>query len=226
MEENDRLLLELAQRCKGLEPMLDAVFSFLKRKTDLYVEQGPGDLVGFPPGEARNIVLKSFDKFARAGGAAPDKKVLEAVGMRLQGDASAVPSQGQTLPPLPPQKLLQADASAAATVPHAAAALAPPSVAPIATSSLPHYNGAALEHYAWSQTLTDVTISVPLAAVCPAKGLSVSITKSSVSVQRRDVDAACFVLRGALPHDIDTSESLWNLDGTTVVTAYIQCFMM
>ena len=77
--------MELAQRSGGLEPMLDAVFSFMKRKTDLYVEQGPGDRVGFPPGEAQKIVLRCFSKFASMGVPAPDKKALETIGMRLQG---------------------------------------------------------------------------------------------------------------------------------------------
>ena len=219
MEENDRLLMDLAQRSGGLEPMLDAVFSFMKRKTDLYVEQGPGDRVGFPPGEAQKIVLKCFGKFASMGGPAPDKKALEAIGMRLQDGSSAhhrdqKQSQQSAHNPTPAQ------ISGSAPAPAPPKSSAPTSAAlssPLTTANLPHYNGAALETYAWSQTLTDVTISLPLLSPCPAKSLSISIEKSRVSVHRRDASSSSCVLQGDLPHDIDASESLWNLDGSTVV---------
>jgi hypothetical protein len=221
MEESDRLLLELAQRSKGLEPMLDAVFSFLKRKTDLYVEQGQGDSVGFPPGQARKIVLKCFDKFASAGGPAPDKKALETIGTRLQGDgATHARGAAQTQPSTQKPIATQAAASQSKPAPNQGCAPATSSSTPpssFATASLPHYNGAALETYAWSQTLNDVTISIPLPPPCSAKSLTVNIEKSRLSVQRRDGSASTLVLQGDLPHDVDASESLWNLDGNILV---------
>jgi hypothetical protein len=226
MEENDHLLLQLAQRSKGLEPLLDAVFSFLKRKTDLYVEQGPGDRVGFPPGEAQKIVLKCFNKFASAGGPAPDKKALETMGTRLQGDSSIAHRQDTILPQKAAQKLpVTQDSrdSPCQSIPCSTPGSAPPPAPPsaIATSSLPHYNGAALETYSWSQTLTDLTISVPLWPPCPAKSLSVTIEKHRLSAQRRDGASSSCLLHGALPHDIDVSESLWNLDGDILVASFI-----
>lgn len=224
MEESDRLLLELAQRSKGLEPMLDAVFSFLKRKTDLYVEQGQGDSVGFPPGQARKIVLKCFDKFASAGGPAPDKKALETIGTRLQGDGATGSAHArgaaQTQPSTQKPIATQAAASQSKPAPNQGCAPVTTSSPPpssFATASLPHYNGAALETYAWSQTLNDVTISIPLPPPCSAKSLTVNIEKSRLSVQRRDGSASTLVLQGDLPHDVDASESLWNLDGNILV---------
>ena len=41
----DNILITLAQRCGGIEPLLETFFSFLKRKTDFYLI-GPGDKVG------------------------------------------------------------------------------------------------------------------------------------------------------------------------------------
>ncbi len=223
MEENDRLLLELAQRSKGIEPMLDAVFSFLKRKTDFYVEQGPGDRVGFPPGEAQKIVLKCFNKFASAGGSAPDKKVLETMGTRLQNDSSGASQRLST-------QLHQGLSAQPARSTHAPSSpnyspSSPPAAAPsttvhptsLSTSSLPHYNGAALETYAWSQTLTDVTISIPTSPPCSAKSLTVTIEQSRVSIQRRD-GTPCCLLQGDLPYVINASECMWNLDGNVVVS--------
>jgi hypothetical protein len=224
MEESDRLLLELAQRSKGLEPMLDAVFSFLKRKTDLYVEQGQGDSVGFPPGQARKIVLRCFDKFASAGGPAPDKKALETIGTRLQGDGGtgSAHARGAALTQLSTQKPSATQAATSQSKPTPNQGSVPvttssPPPSSFATASLPHYNGAALETYAWSQTLNDVTISIPLPPPCSAKSLTVKIEKARLSVQRRDGSASTVVLQGDLPHDVDASESLWNLDGNILV---------
>jgi hypothetical protein len=224
MEENDRLLLELAQRCKGLEPMLDAVFSFLKRKSDLYVEQAPGDRVGFPPGEAQKIVMKCFNKFASAGGPAPDKKALEALGTRLQGDGSTPQRpDAKQLQKTAPKPSVTQDCSDASHPPVAAPLPHPASFPPTSTSNLPHYNGAALETYSWSQTLTDVTLSLPLCPPCSAKNLSVTIEKSRISVQRRDGAEASLALQGDLPHDVDVSESLWNVDGNILVAFPYEC---
>ncbi len=45
-EDTDNLLIALAQRCGGIEAMFDSMFSFLKRKTDFYHIQKPGDRIG------------------------------------------------------------------------------------------------------------------------------------------------------------------------------------
>jgi len=46
IEARDALLIQLAQRCGGIEAMFDSVFSFLKRKTDFYHIQKEGDRIG------------------------------------------------------------------------------------------------------------------------------------------------------------------------------------
>jgi hypothetical protein len=81
--ERDDLLIALAQRCGGIETMLDSLFSFLKRKTDFYHIQLPGDKIGeylqmmlcrkrcvicgafsgFPEGKAESLVLKAYRKY-------------------------------------------------------------------------------------------------------------------------------------------------------------------
>lgn len=67
MEEGqfDDVLLGLASRLGGIEPLLKTFFSFLHRKTDFYVEADftpgspPGPSMGFPPGAAEKIVSNS-----------------------------------------------------------------------------------------------------------------------------------------------------------------------
>ena len=62
----DDVLAQLAGRAGGLTPLLDALFGFLKRRTDFYVVHSEGMVnatMGFPPGRAREMVLKSMNKF-------------------------------------------------------------------------------------------------------------------------------------------------------------------
>jgi len=40
----------MAMECGGAVGLLDAVFGFLKRRTDFFVFAKEGDRVGFPPG--------------------------------------------------------------------------------------------------------------------------------------------------------------------------------
>ena len=87
MEEMDVSMIQLAQRSGGIEPLLHAVFSFLKRKTDFYHIQRKGDRVGFPPGRAKQLVLEAYERFeSDAAAPPPAKHELEQRGERLLPD--------------------------------------------------------------------------------------------------------------------------------------------
>ena len=62
----DDILMGILQHCEQVEPFLDAVFSFLARRTDFFqVMHDRSDKMGFPPGVAEKIVLKvSFEVIA------------------------------------------------------------------------------------------------------------------------------------------------------------------
>jgi hypothetical protein len=86
-EEADVLLIKLAQRTGGIEPLLHSVFSFLKRKTDFYHIQQKGDRIGFPPGKAKKLVLEAYERFdSDLVAPAPPKADLEHRGERLLPD--------------------------------------------------------------------------------------------------------------------------------------------
>eukprot|EP00960_Hanusia_phi_P028721 747574-Hanusia_phi.AAC.11 len=106
-EEVDALLVNVAQRSGGIEPMLHSIFSFLKRRTDFYHIQKPGDkigdetreilaifdlrpLSGFPTGVAKRMVLQAFKHFEDDTElSAPKKEELEARGERLQNNSTS-----------------------------------------------------------------------------------------------------------------------------------------
>lgn len=55
----DDILMGMLQHCEQVEPFLDAMFSFLARRTDFFrVMHSQDDKMGFPPGVAEKIVLK------------------------------------------------------------------------------------------------------------------------------------------------------------------------
>lgn len=57
VEEHDAILLQLAQRAQGLDGMLDMIFSFFERRTDLFhVMQDKNSRMGFPPGVSEKMV--------------------------------------------------------------------------------------------------------------------------------------------------------------------------
>ena len=55
----DNALMGILQSCGKLPPFLDAVFSFLARRTDFYVlMKHERAKMGFPPGVAESMVLQ------------------------------------------------------------------------------------------------------------------------------------------------------------------------
>ena len=104
-EEADALLIQLAQRAGGIEPLLHGVFSFLKRKTDFYHIQREGDRIGFPPGKAKRLVLEAYERFeSDAAAAPPPRDDLEQRGERLitDGRRPPPPSAGSAAHPCAP----------------------------------------------------------------------------------------------------------------------------
>ena len=54
----DGALLAVLQNCGELEPFLDVILGFLHRKTDFFRPLSADRKMGFPPGVARDKLLK------------------------------------------------------------------------------------------------------------------------------------------------------------------------
>ena len=63
----DAQFAQIAQQAGGIQPLLDSFMGFLHRSTDFYVVYNDKlkekATMGFPPGEAENLLLESFKRF-------------------------------------------------------------------------------------------------------------------------------------------------------------------
>ncbi|KAI4901037.1 hypothetical protein NFI96_034314, partial [Prochilodus magdalenae] len=88
----DNALLGILQHVGNIQNFLQIFFGFLYRKTDFYrLLTSPNDRMGFPPGVAEKMVLKTFKLFEKL--AAHDRDRV----MQLAEEAKAVPPAVQEL---------------------------------------------------------------------------------------------------------------------------------
>ncbi|MCI4388089.1 hypothetical protein PGIGA_G00081490 [Pangasianodon gigas] len=115
----DNALLGILQHVGNIQNFLQIYFGFLYRKTDFYrLLTSPNDKMGFPPGVAEKMVLKTFKLFEKL--AVQDRERA----MKLAEEARAVPpvveeievqSQPEIAGPAGPAELAQESMSAEAS---------------------------------------------------------------------------------------------------------------
>lgn len=59
----DDFMYQMATECGGAIGLLDAVFGFLKRRTDFFVFAKEGDRMGFPPGKCEQLTFQTLMKW-------------------------------------------------------------------------------------------------------------------------------------------------------------------
>ena len=64
-QQLDSYFSQIASTQKGIKPLLESFFGFLKRKTDFYVtyEEGCESSMGFPKGAAEKMMLSAMKKY-------------------------------------------------------------------------------------------------------------------------------------------------------------------
>ena len=150
----DALMMELASRAGSVDEVLRAVFGFLHRRTDLYVEtEDPARAgMGFRPGEAERKVVEAFRAFPLK---APPPSRSSSSSPSTHASRPAPPATTTTTatsPTLPNGKLQ------------------------------PKANGGVGPNYEWTQTLREVAVSLPLPPNADAKSVACDATRDGIRV--------------------------------------------
>ncbi|XP_066507375.1 nudC domain-containing protein 3 [Hoplias malabaricus] len=238
----DNALLGILQHVGNIQNFLQIFFGFLYRKTDFYrLLASPNDRMGFPPGVAEKMVLKTFKLFENL--AAHDRERV----MQLAEDAKAVPPAVQELDVESQQEPMSAEAQQE-TTPAAVSSTElatdtetqqenrvqpveseqPAAAAAAATSSdlsavavepenfqtnSDSYNGAVRENYSWSQDYTDVEVRVFVPpSIVKGRQVSVNLQPSKLRVAVKEGASERVLMEGEFTHKINTENSLWSLE--------------
>ncbi|XP_061603912.1 nudC domain-containing protein 3 [Phyllopteryx taeniolatus] len=220
-EMYDNALLGILQHVGNIQDFLQVYFGFLYRKTDFYrLLGGPGDKMGFPPGVAEKMVLKTFKMFEKFS---EQNRELQKRG----AESAAVP------PGVPPAvRELEVTSEATREFESAEAGLGPdpipesePSAGPRAEQAAgaarsersgqnsDSYNGAVRDKYQWSQDYNDVEVRVFVPEeVVKGKQVSVTLQSGGVRVCVRAGSEEQTLVEGNFPHKINTENSMWSLE--------------
>lgn len=221
--EFDRALGDFLIKLDGnTHKLLVSTFDFMKRKTNFFKDGEPrkrilsavNEVIGEPPKSSESGGFKA-GFFGKSAATKPASKEV----------ASKVA-------PTEPKAAETGSSEASASAPPAAAPEpVPPSdpkPTPAADSSNPAEEeeedklkglkptagrGADYDHYSWSQTLTECTVSVRVPKGVKSKMLDVVISKNHLKV---GVKGEPPIVDGELHEQVKTEECLWNLDGDVV----------
>eukprot|EP00934_Nitzschia_sp_Nitz4_P008038 Nitzschia sp. Nitz4//scaffold2_size372955//314903//315904//NITZ4_000462-RA/size372955-processed-gene-0.537-mRNA-1//-1//CDS//3329546895//8028//frame0 len=237
-ERFDGLYLNVAQTARGIEPLLDTVFGFLRRKTDFF-SGPPGAENG--PEQARAKVLEILDKHAKRFEAskspAPKKstmpkksapppketkkpKPVEDDVIELSDGAFDI-SEPATPPATeatkPAEKTPTPQASDKPEVPTPESTDASAATAEAATPPPVGNGGTVPGKYVWTQTLQEVSVTCPLPDNTRGRDLKVVMTKSKLSISLKGPNVTPIV-DGPLCKSILVDDSFWTVeDGNRLV---------
>lgn len=201
----DTMFLEIAQHQGTIENFLDLIFSFLQRKTDFFhVMTSSDDLIGFQKGRAKEMVDSIFQKhqelytLRRNAYQTPDlapspsrplpvpqqkeraKNRKEPLNCSDEkGEDEVTQTQCVTDSLTESASVVQPSATSlaniASNVSIATASVASPYTSVKNARRISTWNGGKTDAYWWSQTLSEVTVDIPLPGPHP-------VTKSQVKV--------------------------------------------
>lgn len=195
----DNIFSQVAGRLGGLDPLFNAFFGFLHRKTDFYVEFDPKEIptakMGFPPGSAEAKLLKAFRKFSFKPYEVPPIE-------------SAVTGTSATLPPV----VLENSTKQCHNPPKKNVSLLAANVKITEDGKqIPVGNGGICDTYYWTQTLKEATVYIDVPVGVRGKDITCSIEPRRIHMSFRKGDERLVVLDGELDEVVRTDDSLWTL---------------
>lgn len=245
-ERFDGMFMNLAQQSNGIEPLMDNLFGFLRRKTDFFKgaseEQSQGVVLNalskqralFEQDEAKKKASAAKEKKRKEDLAA--KKAAKAAEEAAKAKAAAKPADGgdevielgadgsfdSSKPPNPPDRTsskppaVPADAEKMEKGGDGEKAEGDNEEEEEDNTPAPEGNGGTTDKYVWTQTLSEVTVNVPLPAGTKAKMLNVDIQNKKLKVAIKGGET---MVDGEFHKRVITDDSIWTIeDGTLVIT--------
>jgi len=227
----DGLYLNVANTARGIEPMLDSVFSFLRRKTDFF--NGPS---GEGTSIAVNKVNEVLQKHVRIHEQVEAKK---RVGKAKKAEADEKKKKSATQEPIANNSAgkendvielgqdgfdISGDASAKPVVSSKLKSESAPKI-PQSTEkdsdeglSPSKGNGSSVEgKYVWTQTLSEVNVTISLPESTRGRDLNITISKTHLKVALKS-KAPDFIVDAPLKKSIICDDSFWTVeDGNRLV---------
>eukprot|EP00545_Synedropsis_sp_CCMP1620_P001006 CAMPEP_0119007288 /NCGR_PEP_ID=MMETSP1176-20130426/2907_1 /TAXON_ID=265551 /ORGANISM="Synedropsis recta cf, Strain CCMP1620" /LENGTH=312 /DNA_ID=CAMNT_0006959403 /DNA_START=56 /DNA_END=991 /DNA_ORIENTATION=- len=244
-ERFDGLYVSVAQQTKGIEPLLDTVFSFLRRKSDFFAgPPGSGDKGTDAAIQKVHEVLNKHadiyraDQAKKAASAAASKKKKEAAAAKKA--AAAAKKAGAKKE----EDVLEIGADGGFDASDAAAKEVTKKEEPAAkkadtTSSPPAAakekdddddehpngpppvgNGGTVDgKYVWTQTLSEINLVVPLPDNTRGRDVNVTIAKKQLKVGLKSAPKDdAWIINGPVPKIVIVDDSFWTIeDGNRLV---------
>mmetsp|Transcript_2287 Transcript_2287/g.3073 ORF Transcript_2287/g.3073 Transcript_2287/m.3073 type:complete len:332 (+) Transcript_2287:149-1144(+) len=242
-EKYDGLFLTVAQQAHGIEPLLDALFSFLRRKTDFYTGAQDTEV-------CEQMVLNAVRKHAalsdrdeiekkqRKEAEEKKKKQREAAKKKKEEEERKKREKEEGVVELGEGGFDLSEAPAAPSVPETSAAdlPAPPpeTETPVDKAMAkdgddgdeedndeppPPGNGGITDKYVWTQTLSELNVTVPVPEGTKSRQILVDIKKKKLTVGLKGQPP---IVEGELHKAIKLDDSFWTLEDNKEVAINLQ----
>jgi len=240
-ERFDGLFLGVAQQHRGIEPLLDSVFSFLRRKTDFFTgasaEQVEQTVMGVLRKQQALALKSKHEAEQRAQKRAAEKKAKEAQKAAKKAKAAAEAAEAKPADAAASEETvfeLDADGNMVAT-PDSDAAGATAAATAAADEGQgegegkgedgdgdgdgdkgqkPVGNGGRTEHYVWTQTLSEVNVKFDLPEGTRAKNLTVDIGVTKLKVGLKGQSP---IVDGKLSKRVKLDDCFWTVEDGKLV---------
>mmetsp|Transcript_11952 Transcript_11952/g.17842 ORF Transcript_11952/g.17842 Transcript_11952/m.17842 type:complete len:306 (-) Transcript_11952:26-943(-) len=206
-EKFDGLFLTLAQQCRGIDPMMGALFSFLRRKTDFFSGATPQQIEATVMSHIRKQASihekqqaekeKSEMKKRHKSNIVNKEEMGEVISASDDGsfDASEVPAK-------------KSEAISAIEAKESAKDV-PSKKENEDSDPKMEGNGGKTDKYVWTQTLSELTLTVPLPANTKSKEINCVISRQHLKV---GLKGQAPIIDGELHKKVIVDDSFWTLE--------------
>lgn len=216
----DGVLLSIVQQAGGIDGFFEAVFGFLRRKTDFFTDQKRAEQV---------IVTHSSNQFKKWD--AQKKQEEDEKKRRQERDEAKKRAQAEAAPKKEtvPEKKEEPKPQPTQTIPKPTETVATPATeekkeeAEGEKKEKPAGNGGKTDKYVWTQTLDELHMYIPVPKDTRAKNMNINIgtTKCLVAIKGQTP-----IVDGEFTEKIKADDSIWTVedaeDGGKVVHLAIQ----